>query len=97
MTLKAYAIYKKLNNQIMQSMSMESNRVFDMQYHLDQFCDDNELNISDYELVELSIKLPKEVSHGKHIYDAATNSVIVDPTWIAPPSVETSNIPVSGS
>jgi hypothetical protein len=97
MTTKSYAIFKKSNNLIVQSMSMEINRIFDVQQNLDQFCEDNGFNINDYELVELSIKLPKEVSHGKHIYDAATNSVIVDPTWIEPPRVETTSIPVSGT
>lgn len=95
MTVKSFALYKKSNNQLMQSMSMEAERNFDAQQHLAQFCEDNELNINDYALVELSVKLPKEVSHGKHIYDLATNSVIVDPTWIEPPAVETLSIPVS--
>jgi hypothetical protein len=45
----------------------------------------------------LSTAPPNNIYLGKHIYDAASNSVIVDPTWIEPPTVETASIPVSGT
>ena len=100
MLTKIYTIiYRKNDKHLVQSridMSDNSNNST-LEFLLADFCETNELNVADYEAVELSSPLPKNIYFGKHIYDAATNSVIVDPTWIEPPTVETTSIPVSGT
>jgi len=92
-------IYRKNDKHLVESrvaMSDNANQPT-LEFLLNDFCEANELNVADYEAVELSSPLPKNIYFGKHIYDAATNSVIVDPTWIEPPMVETASIPVSGT
>lgn len=100
MPLKIYTvIYFKNDKHLAQTridMSDNANRPT-LEFLLNDFCETNELNVADYDAVELSSPLPKNIYIGKHIYDAASNSVIVDPTWIEPPTVETTSIPVSGT
>jgi hypothetical protein len=99
MLTKIYTIiYCKNDKHLAQTridMSDNANRPT-LEFLINDFCEANEFNVADYEAVELSSPLPKDIHFGKHIYDVATNSVIVDPTWIEPPSVETASIPVSG-
>ena len=99
MPTKIYTvIYRKIDKQLVQTridMSDNANRP-SLEFLVNDFCEINETNVADYEAVELATALPKDIHFGKHIYDVATNSVIVDPTWIEPPSVETASIPVSG-
>jgi hypothetical protein len=100
MPTKIYTIiYRKNDNHLVQSridMSDNGNKPT-LQFLLTDFCEMQDLNVVDYEAVELSTALPKNIYFGKHIYDDATNSVIVDPTWVEPPTVETASIPVSGT
>ena len=100
MLTKIYTvIYRKNDKHLVQSridMSDNSNNST-LEFMLAEFCELQELNVENYEAVVLSTALPKNIYFGKHIYDAASNSVIVDPTWIEPPAVETASIPVSGT
>jgi hypothetical protein len=92
-------IYRKSDKHLVQSridMSDNGNKPT-LEFLVNDFCKCNDVNVADYEAVVLSTAPPNNIYLGKHIYDAASNSVIVDPTWIEPPTVETASIPVSGT
>jgi len=100
MTTKIYSIiYRKNDKHLVEArtLAIDNANLPTLEFLLNDFCENNELNVADYEAVELSSALPKNIYFGKHIYDAASNSVIVDPTWIEPPTAETASIPVSGT
>jgi hypothetical protein len=94
-----FVIYQKNTNQIAQTRQFIDGEITqnDLDDLFANFCAMNAVNVNDYEMVKLSSALPNDLYFGKHIYDLSTNSVIVDPTWIDPPRVETASIPVSGT
>jgi hypothetical protein len=61
---------------------------------LDCYCKYNNVDSSTLEVIEIPYT-DFQIELGKHIY--ADGQISVDPTWIAPPRVETASIPVSGS
>jgi hypothetical protein len=61
---------------------------------LNTFCENNDLNFDDYEVIEIPFRKFEFIS-GKHIY--LNGEIAVDPTWLEPPTIETASIPVSGT
>jgi hypothetical protein len=61
---------------------------------LQTHCEDNNLDIQDFEIVEIPFtKFNLEI--GKQIYNKETNSIEINPNWIAPPALEVASIPVT--
>jgi hypothetical protein len=94
-----YAIYKKSNKQVLQTrLEISDNaNLLSLDFWLAEFCEDRNFNAVEYASTILSAPVPKEGGHDMYIYDEATNALVIDPNWIAPPAVETSSIPVSGT
>ena len=94
-----YAIYRKNDKRVLQTrLEMSDNaNLLSIATWLAEFCEDRNFNVLEYASTILSAPVPKEGGHDMYIYDEATNTLMVDPTWIEPPRVETASIPVSGT
>lgn len=59
-----------------------------------QICEDRQVNSADY-VIEETIRLDGIRTDGSQIYDPATKTLSNNPTWVPPPAVETSALPVT--
>ena len=54
------------------------------QERLEQYCESNDLNASDYLAIEYTWDPKNKISISKHIYNPANGQIEVDPNWVEP-------------
>jgi hypothetical protein len=88
-------IYEKANNVVVELRNDTSTpQTTTAEQYLTYFCDGNNKNIANYNYAEMPFQ-QIELVVGQYLYDQNTNSIVVNPNWIPPATVETSSIPVS--
>lgn len=55
------------------------------QERLEQYCESNGLNASDYLAIEYTWDPKDRISIAKHIYNPINGLIEVDPNWVQPP------------
>jgi hypothetical protein len=62
--------------------------------YFNDYCLNNNVDVNLYNYAEMPYQ-NIDFSIGEYLYDANTNSIVVNPDWIPPPAQETTSIPVS--
>ena len=88
-------VYEKSTNIVVQVRNDTSvPQTTTSEQYFNDYCVDNNVDASLYNYAELPYQ-NITLNVGEYLYDQTTNSIVVNPDWIPPATVETSSIPVS--
>ena len=90
------AIYRKVDSAIVNSRNDSSVPASSAQHWLEVFASDNNVDVNDYAVVEIE-KPSFPLEHEKHMFVVETNTIGLNPNYVAPPRVSDSVIPTTDS
>lgn len=88
-------VYVKANNIIVDLRNDTSiPQTTTAEQYFQMFVNDNNVDANLYNYAEMPYQ-NIQLETNKYLYDANTNSIVINPDWIPPPAPETASIPVS--
>ena len=88
-------VYQKNNNVVVEIRNDASvPQTTTAEQYFNNYCNDNAVNPIEYDFAVMAFQ-NIEFIFEKYLYDKNTDTMIINPDWTPPPTLETNSIPVS--